>query len=113
MDEYIQYYVVNKSLEMSKGRMSAQVAHGATISAMVLGDCDYFKEWFDNNQKKVILQGSENDMYKILFNVANSFLVKDNGLTEIPKDSMTVVVLPPMKRLEAKQYVKRLQLYKG
>jgi len=112
MDEYIQYYVVNKELEMSKGKISAQVAHGATISAMVLGHLDFFKEWFNNDQKKIVLQGSEKDMYKILTNVMDSYKVVDNGLTEIPKGSMTVVVLPPMKRSEAQQFVKRLQLYK-
>jgi PTH2 family peptidyl-tRNA hydrolase len=113
MDEYVQYYVVNKGLEMSKGKMSAQVAHGATISAMALGHLDYFKEWFNNDQKKVVLQGSEKDMHKILANVMDSYKVIDNGLTEIPEGSMTVVVLPPMKRSQAQQYVKRLQLYKG
>lgn len=111
-DELVQYYIVNKEITMSKGKMAAQVAHGATISAMVLGDIGLFKEWFHNDQKKIILQGKENDLHKILANVNNSFKVVDNGITEIPEGTMTVAVMPPMKRSEAHKIVKRLQLYK-
>jgi peptidyl-tRNA hydrolase, PTH2 family len=111
-DEYVQYFIVNKTLSMSKGKVAAQVAHGATISTMVLGHLDYFKEWFNKDQKKIVLQGSENDMWKILANVMDSYKVVDNGLTEIPEGSMTVIVIPPMKRSEAQKYIKRLQLLK-
>lgn len=43
----------------------------------------------------------------------DSYKVVDNGLKETPKDSMIVVVLPPMKRSQVQEFVKRLQLYKG
>lgn len=113
MDELVQYYVVNKELNMSKGKMSAQVAHGATISAVMLSEQETFQKWYEKDQKKIILQGKEKDLHKILSNVTYSFMVTDNGLTEIPKGSKTVVVLPPMKKSEAQKYVKRLQLFKG
>lgn len=112
-NEFVQYYIVNKELNMSKGKTAAQVAHGATISAIMLCELEYYKEWFTHDQKKVILQGSENEMYKILANVMDSYQVIDNGLTEIPEGSMTVVVMPPMERIQAQQYIKRLQLLKS
>lgn len=110
--DLVQYFIVNKELKMSKGKVAAQVGHGATISTMALGHLDYFKEWFNHDQKKVVLQGSQNEMFKILANVLDSFQVIDNGLTEIPEGSMTVVAMPPMERSEAQKYVKRLQLLK-
>jgi peptidyl-tRNA hydrolase, PTH2 family len=111
MDEVVQYYIVNKELKMSKGKTSAQVAHGAVISAMVWGEFDFYKEWFLDSQKKVVLQGTIEDIEKIQMNM-ESYRVIDNGLTEIPEGSVTVLVLPPMQRSVARQYVERLQLLK-
>jgi len=111
-DEIVQYIVVNKDLEMSTGKTSAQVAHVATDIAVTLtnyGDDMNFWFWRHNGQKKIILQGKQKDLEKL---AEKFYAIYDSGLTEIPKDSLTVVGLPPMKRSEAKQYIKRLQLYK-
>ncbi|MGG4434397.1 aminoacyl-tRNA hydrolase [Priestia megaterium] len=109
-DELIQYYIVNKELEMSAGKVAAQVGHVATEIAVHLHDDSTFEEWFNNNQKKIILKGKEKDLLKLI--EQGFYYIRDNGLTEIPANSLTVVGLPPMKRSEAQLYIKRLQLYK-
>ena len=114
MDEIVQYFVVNKDLGMSTGKTSAQVAHVATMIAvhfaMIDTDNKDFWYWYNiDNQKKIILQGKQKDLDRLS---EHFFSIRDNGLTEIPKNSLTVIGLPPMKKSEAKQYIKRLQLYK-
>ena len=114
-DEIVQYYIVNKDLKMSAGKMSAQVAHVATMIAvyyaMLEDDNTDFWLWYNiDNQKKIILEAKQKDLEKLS---EKFFFVRDMGLTEIPEHSLTVVGLPPMKKSEAKQYIKRLQLYKS
>ncbi|WP_330729651.1 aminoacyl-tRNA hydrolase [Bacillus subtilis] len=113
-DEIVQYIVVNKELGMSTGKVSAQVAHVAMMMGihygMVDNDNDDFWFWYTcNEQKKIILQGKQKDLEKL---TEKFFFVIDSGYTEIPKGSLTVVGLPPMRKSEAKQYIKRLQLYR-
>lgn len=110
-DEIIQYYVVNKEIQMSKGKTSAQVAHIATQIAVNENGTVAFDEWFSNgSQKKIILQGKEKDLLRLIDQGA--YFIRDNGLTEIPPDTLTVVGLVPMKRIEAQPLIKRLQLFK-
>jgi peptidyl-tRNA hydrolase len=110
MDELIQYYVVNQDLNMSTGKVAAQVAHVATIIAMYEGGNDNFHNWFQkSDQKKIILKGKQKDLEKLIDQ--GFYYIRDNGLTEIPAGSLTVAGLPPMPKSEAQQYVKRLRLY--
>jgi len=112
-DELIQYFIVNNELNMSKGKISAQVAHVATIVAY---DIIIFKkhlyltwlEWFQNDQKKIILRGKQKDLEKLV--EQGFYYIKDNGLTEIAPGSLTACSLGVMKRSEAQKYIKRLQL---
>ena len=113
MDELVQYFIINQELNMSSGKISAQVAHVATI---ITHDIVVFKKdiyltwlkWFQNDQKKIILRGKEKDLNKLI--EAGFYYIRDNGLTEIPSGSFTVAGLPPMLKNEAQKYVKRLQL---
>lgn len=113
-EELIEYFVVNSDLSMSAGKMSAQVAHVATIIAIKHGvpdrpDFQSFWDWYYTDQKKIILRGKQKDLEKL---VEKGFdHIRDNGLTEIPKGSLTCVGLPPMTRAEAQKHIKRLQLY--
>lgn len=115
-DELVQYFVVNKELEMSVGKIAAQVAHVATLATSdILSPIGRFSvyhhsflQWLAANQKKIILKGKQKDLEKLIGE--GFFYIRDNGLTEIPAGSLTVVGLPPMKKSDAQKYVKRLQL---
>jgi PTH2 family peptidyl-tRNA hydrolase len=115
-NEIVQYFVVNSEVKMSTGKIAAQVAHAET---MILIDMCLFKEskenikllwdWYnDYEQKKIILSGKEKDLIKLIDK--GFYRVVDNGYTEIPKGTLTVVGLPLMRRSEAQKYIKRLQL---
>jgi peptidyl-tRNA hydrolase len=122
-EELVQYYIVNSELDMSMGKIAAQVAHVATI--IVVENCEYdhpdnigyekscikankFWKWYDNNQKKIILRGRQKDLERLV--EQGFYFIKDNGLTEIPVGSLTCVGLGVMLKSEAQKYIKRLQL---
>lgn len=109
-EEIVQYFVVNKDLNMSSGKIAAQVAHVATIITLhMVKEADmFFEKWFNTDQKKIILRGKQKDLEKL---VELGFdYIKDNGLTEIPANSLTCVGFPPRPKSELQKFVKRLQL---
>ena len=94
---------------MSPGKVAAQVAHvQRKISDRHRQDIRYWN-WVQEDEKKIILQGKQKDLERLI--ELDFYFIKDNGLTEIPAGSLTVVGLPPMPRSEAQRYVKKLQLY--
>lgn len=109
-DEIVQYFVVNKELEMSAPKLAAQIAHVATIMTLKYQNEESFQKWFSDSQTKIVLSGKEKDLKKLI-ELGFDFII-DEGRTEIPKNSLTVVGLKPMLKSEAQQYTKRLRLYR-
>jgi len=109
-DELVEYFVVNSELNMSCGKIAAQVGHVATMIAIGKNNkrWDLFWQWYESDQKKIILRGKQKDLEKLIGQ--GFYFIRDNGLTEIPYGSLTVVGLPPMLKSDAQKFVKRLQL---
>lgn len=116
--DLVQYFVVNRELNMSKGKTAAQVAHAATLSTIEMASTNTsfkerqseFVEWLQTGMKKIILKGKQVDLEKLERN--GFFSIRDSGLTEIQKGSLTVIALPPMDKWEAKGFVGHLSLLK-
>lgn len=107
-DELVQYYIINKDLNMSVGKVATQVAHVATDIAVYECDDNKFYHWHKDGQKKIILKAKESILREL---VEKGFdYITDFGLTEIPEGSLTCVGLGVMTRAEAEPYIKRLQL---
>lgn len=111
-DELIQYIIVNKDLDMSAGKIAAQVGHVCTICAFNDIDDNTFRLWFFGEQKKVILQAHEKDMIKLIQQHGFDYFIHDKGYTEVPENSLTALSLGIMTRSEAEKYVKRFQTLK-
>ncbi|OIU71405.1 aminoacyl-tRNA hydrolase [Rossellomorea aquimaris] len=117
--DLVQYFVVNKDVNMSRGKTAAQVAHAATLSTLELVSAKSsfmdrqpdFVEWLQTGMKKIILKGSQAELEKL--EKAGFFSIRDSGLTEIQKGSLTVTALPPMDKWEAKGIVGHLTLLKN
>ncbi|XXM71605.1 aminoacyl-tRNA hydrolase [Lysinibacillus sphaericus] len=117
--DLVQYFVVNKDVNMSKGKTAAQVAHAATLSTLELVSAKTsfadrqpdFVEWLQTGMKKIILKGSQTELEKL--EKAGFFSIRDSGLTEIQKGSLTVTALPPMDKWEAKEIIGHLTLLKN
>lgn len=112
-EELVQYFVVNKDLikkyNMSAGKIAAQVGHVATIctyTCVLRQEKDFF-DWYNQSQTKIILKAKQKELEKLIDE--GFYYVKDNGRTEIPSGSLTVVGLPPMTREKAKKYVGKFQ----
>ena len=109
MSELIQYIVVNKDLNMSPGKVAAQVGHVCTYCAYEEGSTDKFIEWYRGIQKKIILGAHEKVLKKL---EKDFYAIHDVGCNEVEPDSLTAVSLGILPREEAKPFIKGLQLYK-
>lgn len=111
-DEIVQYFVVNNEVKMSKGKVAAQVAHAATLCAYYAYSGflrDWYEEWFNSSMTKIVLQGNQAELANVT-TWQRSVHVIDEGRTEIPTGTLTVVGLMPMPRSEAKEIVGHLKL---
>lgn len=109
-NELIQYIIVNEDLNMSVGKIAAQVGHACTICAVKEGSTDRFAQWYNSEQKKIVCRAHQN--YLEGLERKGFYAVRDNGHTEVAPNSLTVVSLGIMSRKEALPYTKRLQLLK-
>ena len=95
-------FVVNHSLKMGKGKIAAQVGHGAVQSVMKAGakKPEYLEAWLASGQKKICVKGDDADHLSRIESQAkqNHILtscVHDAGHTQIPSGSFTILALGP------------------
>ena len=102
--------VVNHGLKMGKGKIAAQVGHGAVMATMNAGSIKplYLEQWLATGHKKVCLKGADAEHLLVLEKLAKeagimTTLVHDAGHTQIPSGSLTVLALGPdtEERLQA------------
>jgi len=115
--KYKQAFVVREDLKLSKGKLSAQVAHAA-VSCAIKAEKNknkYFSDRFSEGQKKVVLKVDDLDSLLKIFKEAKSVglvteLIKDAGLTEIPPGTITVLGIGPAPEDEIDKIVGHLKL---
>ena len=69
-------------------------------------------EWLNSSVRKVVLKANHKEWNKIKEAFPECALVIDAGLTEIEPGSETVIGLWPMRKSQAPQVIKRLQVLK-
>lgn len=94
-----QVIIVNKSLGMSQGKIAAQVAHGSVMSFLKANLQDQ-KEWLNNGYSKIVLQVESVSDLVNLKELADkkgfpTAMIIDEGMTEVNKDSITVLGIGP------------------
>lgn len=137
MGKLVEYILVNKELNMGVGKIAGQVAHVQTVidnKIFELDDKIYFlseetldedimdtrfakeKELINNyydwlysgSQTKIILRAKEKDLLKAID--MGAVYIRDNGLTEIPSGSLTVVGFFPQPKDNLVDFTKKFQL---
>jgi len=115
--KYKQVIAVRTDLDMSRGKIAVQVAHGAVSAAerarMVRHEI--WKAWMDEGQKKVAVKvGSENELLELRrLAVANRLpnaLIRDAGMTELPPGTVTVLGIGPGPAVEVDKVTGSLKL---
>jgi len=100
-------FLVRSDLKLTKGKMSAQVAHAA-VDCALSADTAVLNAWREEGAKKVVLK--VNDLKELLgFETLakkaglNCALIIDAGHTELPKGTTTVLGIGPdeEKRIDA------------
>nr|MBA4404696.1 aminoacyl-tRNA hydrolase [Nanoarchaeum sp.] len=99
MTEYKQVILVRTDLRMSKGKLSAQVAH-ASVEATLKSESAKVKSWQKKGMKKVILQvDSLDDLFKYKKLAEDkklkTALIKDAGKTEFKEPTITCLAIGP------------------
>ena len=100
--EYKMVIVTRKDLNLSPGKLAAQVAHAAVACVLLTkkNKPEWFKKWQDEGGKKAVVKAENEDEFYPLkekaetLNIATN-LVIDAGYTEIPAGTKTVLGLGP------------------
>ena len=131
MGKIVEYILVNKELNMSVGKIAGQVAHVQTvidtkIFELVLSEeildedsmgsfakekeltNNYYDWFYSGSQTKIILRAKEKDLLKAID--MGAVYIRDNGLTEIPSGSLTVVGFFPQTKDNLVDFTKKFQL---
>lgn len=131
MEKIVEYILVNKELNMSVGKIAGQVAHVQTvidnkIFELVLSEeileedsmgsfakekeltNNYYDWFYSGSQTKIILRAKEKDLLKAID--MGAVYIRDNGLTEIPSGSLTVVGFFPQPKDNLVDFTKKFQL---
>ena len=110
-----QAIIVRWDLNLSKGKMSAQVAH-ASVSAYKKADKKEAEMWELTGQKKVILKiAGKKELLEIFMKAKKEkipcALIKDAGRTEIPEGTITCAGLGPTDSEKIDKVAGHLKLY--
>ena len=111
--DVLQYFLVNKSLDMPREKQDAQVAHCASRYERSLRDVPYnelteeYRIWSEGIEKKIIVYASLSKLEELVSE--GHIHVRDVGINHLEPDTLTCVVLPPMRKEEAPKWLKRLR----
>lgn len=97
-----QAIVVRTDIKMGKGKLAAQVAHAAVTAAEIARreKPEWFEEWMQSGQKKIVLKVSSLSELLELHEEAKRSglpvaLISDMGLTQLPPGTVTALAVGP------------------
>lgn len=100
--EYKLVIVVREDVDLSPGKMAAQVAHAAVMAALeAKGHSEkWFSQWLREGQKKVVVRGESLAELRQLEMEARKLklvaaIVQDAGMTELPPGTITCLGIGP------------------
>jgi PTH2 family peptidyl-tRNA hydrolase len=122
-----QVFIINSDLSMGKGKMCAMVAHGEFFYMQMVKapNCDSgrygrFLKWSSEDNelmKKVVLKASRSEIIRLRLLLQSSAyrdiwtdLVYDRGLTQIPENSLTCMVIEPLEEEKCDELFVHLKL---
>ncbi|MEM0372360.1 MAG: peptidyl-tRNA hydrolase Pth2 [archaeon] len=111
-----QVIVVRKDLKLTRGKMSAQVAHGSLEAYRLARDMNpqLTKVWLSEGAKKVVVYAEDQAelmalMKKLPSNIPSKLII-DAGLTHLEPGTMTCLGIGPYYEDELDKYTGELKL---
>lgn len=127
-DDVVMYIVVRTDLNMSRGKIAAQVGHAAvscynqsSVRTLFNRNDKRGEDWYKNNQVKIVLAVNSLEEIEAIYERAEQIigppklltsLIFDAGTTEIDKGTLTCLGIGPDWRSVASIPVKHLPLLK-
>lgn len=117
-DPLVMYLVARESLNMSPGKLAAQVGHGVqhVLAAVLLNAPTTFAhvrprllQWLAGDYRKVVLRASDAEWGR-LKDLNPAAIVTDDGHTEVNPGTETVLAFWPMRKSERPSLLKRLRV---
>ena len=105
------YILVNKSLRMTPGKVAAQVGHA--VERLTL-DCQKSSQYKACGTPKIVLSVPTEEQFIQILDQTKKYkkvYIIDKGLTQVPKNSVTVVGYSLMYENEIPPVLKTLSLY--
>jgi PTH2 family peptidyl-tRNA hydrolase len=112
-----QAIVVRSDLKMGKGKLAAQVAHASLSAAEETMErrSDWFGEWKEEGQAKVVLKVQTEEALHELYKKAKAAklpvsLIEDRGLTQLEPGTVTCLGIGPGPEEELDKITGKLKL---
>lgn len=120
-----QTFIINSDLDMRKGKIAGQVAHGAVFYTQIAIEhssdnaerYNRFVSWrYEDKElmKKVVLKASKEEIIRLRVILIDkdiwSHLVYDRGMTQIPENSLTCMVIEPLEEEKCDDLFRHLKL---
>ena len=112
-----QAIVVRSDIKMGKGKLAAQVAHASLSAAEETMDRrpNWFGEWKDGGQAKIVLKVQSEETLHELFKKAKAAklpaaLIEDRGLTQLEPGTVTCLGIGPGPDEELDKITGKLKL---
>lgn len=115
-----QVIILRADLGMSPGKAAAQAAHASLACYdQIRNDPEHkhmLDQWFNTGSTKIILQAANEDqMSNLQYSISDlnipTFMVYDEGRTELDKDTMTALGIGPAEAEEIDKATAHLKLY--
>lgn len=110
--------VVRTDLKLSPGKLAVQVAHAAVSCSLECRKKNerWFKAWYSEGQKKVVVKVKELPELFELKQTAEELrlttsLIEDAGLTEVPPGTITCLGIGPGPNAEIDKVTGKLPLF--
>jgi peptidyl-tRNA hydrolase len=108
------YLLVNSSLKLTPGKVASQVGHAVEKITQKCSKVHNYKAYLNNGMPKIVLSvPTEENFISILDQTKQLFkvYVVDEGLTQCPQNSVTVVGYSPIYESNIPPVFKKLSLY--
>ena len=111
---YKQVIILRKDLKMGKGKLIAQACH-ACLGSVRRANGKIVEKWEKEGAKKVVLKVKNlREMKKMYEKAKNAnlpvFLVRDAGLTQLRRGTITALAIGPAEEEEIDKITKKLKL---